>query len=283
MNKQYNKESLSSKIDHGMKKFIKKKPKSICQTPGCSNPCAGRKNVYCAGCIKYPLLVQNTYIPPVTVNQLPQSPPVPVNQTPLPTVNQTSLSPPGTATVTVKSTTHPPPKPTKIFSTPAIIKTKMTLLTANDSEYINIQQFFRTGLPYNTILGIFKLNMPIHLVIAHKNYRASHFSMTSLRAFHGTKSICSPKRFISNPKAKFCKSGCGVCGIAQNGNKKKFSSDKKLWFSDNSSISLGYCNGFGGAGEKAMFVIDLITNMPGPIFTLGSEAATLPKYLIIFQ
>ncbi|CAG8813535.1 38631_t:CDS:2, partial [Gigaspora margarita] len=269
MNKQYNKESLSSKIDHGMKKFIKKKPKSICQTPGCSNPCAGRKNVYCAGCIKYPLLVQNTYIPPVTVNQLPQSPPVPVNQTPLPTVNQTSLSPPGTATVTVKSTTHPPPKPTKIFSTPAIIKTKMTLLTANDSEYINIQQFFRTGLPYNTILGIFKLNMPIHLVIAHKNYRASHFSMTSLRALHGTKSICSPKRFISNPKAKFCKSGCGVCGIAQNGNKKKFS---KLWFSDNSSISLGYCNGFGGAGEKAMFVIDLITNMPGPIFTLGSEA-----------
>ncbi|CAG8836422.1 24707_t:CDS:1, partial [Gigaspora margarita] len=97
MKKQYNKENLVSKIYHGMKKIIKKKPKPTCQSPGCYNLCARRKDVYCAGCIKYPPRVQNT--PPVTVNQTPPSPPVTVNQTPLPppvTVNQTPLPPPVT-------------------------------------------------------------------------------------------------------------------------------------------------------------------------------------------
>ncbi|KAF0526845.1 serine/threonine protein kinase [Gigaspora margarita] len=234
MNKQYHKESLALKIYHGMKKIIKKKP--TCQTSGCYNTCAGRKDVYCTGCIEYPPNVQNTYIPPVTVNQTP-------------------LSPPTTAAVqpieTIKLTTSPSPKLTKVPSNSVIKKTEMTLLETNHSEYIKIQKFFRKGLPNNIIHGIFKLNMPTDLVKAHNT--------------------------------KFCNFGCGVCGIAQNGNSISLSRDRKLWFSNNSSISLGYCNGFGGTGEKGMFVIDFITNSPGQIFTLGSEAATLPKYLIIFQ
>ncbi|CAG8636505.1 hypothetical protein C2G38_2090946 [Gigaspora rosea] len=303
-----------------MKKIIKKKPKPTCQTPGCYNTCARRKDNYCAGCIKYPLRVQNTYIPPVTVNQTPPSPPVTVNQTPLPppvTVNQTPLSPPVTinqtpqpppetvtqavVTVnqpieTVKPTTIPSPELTKVPSNSVINKTEMTLLTNNLSEYKDVQTFFRTGLPNNTILGIFKLDMPTHLVKAHDDYRTKNLNMMNIRVFHGTKHICNPKRFISNPKAEFCNSGCGVCGIAQNGNKIAFSRDRRLWFANNSSVSLGYCNngyqmsyGNGkngakyGTVENAMFIVELITHLPGPVFTLDSEAATLPKYLIIFQ
>ncbi|CAG8742213.1 21153_t:CDS:2, partial [Gigaspora rosea] len=262
--------------------IIKKKPIPTCQTSGCYNPCASRKDVYCTGCIENPPHVQNTNIPPVTVNQTPLPPPTTVNQTPLPTsvtVNQTPLPPPETVTQavvqpieTVKPTITPSPKITKVPSNSVIKKTEMTLLKTNDSEYIKVQKFFRKGLPSNIIHGIFKLNMPTNLVKAHNSYKTRHFYTCHRKAFHGTKSICNPKRFISNPKAEFCKLGCGVCGIAQDGNRISLSRDRKLWFSNNSSISLGYCNGFGGAGEKAMFVIDLITNMPGQIFTLGSEA-----------
>ncbi|CAG8734343.1 14651_t:CDS:2, partial [Gigaspora margarita] len=268
------------KIYHGMKKIIKKKP--TCQTSGCHNTCAGRKDVYCTGCIEYPPNVQNTYIPPVTVNQTPLSPPTTFNQIPLPTpvtVNQTPLPPPEIVTQaavqpieTIKPTTTPSPKLTEVPSNSVIKKTEMTLLETNHSEYIKVQKFFRKGLPNNIIHGIFKLNMPTDLVKAHNSYKTRHFCTRNRRAFHGTKSICNPKRFISNPKAEFCNFGCGVCGIAQNGNRISLSRDKKLWFSNNSSISLSYCNVFGGTGEKGMFVIDLITNSPGQIFTLGNEA-----------
>ncbi|CAG8580757.1 26949_t:CDS:2 [Dentiscutata erythropus] len=296
MEKQYNKGSLVSKIFHGMKKIVKKK-KPTCQASGCYNLCASRKDVYCTNCIKYPPPVQNTYIPPVTVTQ----PAVNVNQsivnakptTPPPppvTVNPTTTTPPPV----IVNPTPPPPKLTQVFSNSVIKKTEMKLLKTGDPEYKDALQSFCLGLPNNTILGIFKLNMPTHLVKAHDDYKVK-YSYPNVRAFHGTKCVCGPQRFVSNPKAEFCKSGCGACGIAQDGNKIRFSGDGKLWFANNSSVSLGYCsygyhasygygkNGTYGTTANTMFIVDLITNLPGPVYILDSEASAIPKYLVIFQ
>ncbi|CAG8739673.1 13361_t:CDS:2, partial [Gigaspora margarita] len=209
----------------------------------------------------------------------PQPPPETVTQAAV-TVNQHFE--------TVKPITIPSTELTKVPSNSVINMTEMTLLKANHSEYIDVQTFFRTGLPNNIILGIFKLNMPTHLVKAHEDYRAKNLNMKNVRVFHGTKHVCNPKRFISDPKAEFCRSGCGVCGIAQNGNKITFARDKRLWFANNSSVSLGYCNngyqkpsGYrkkgatNGTVENAMFVVELITQLIGPVFTLDSEAVCI--------
>ncbi|CAG8609598.1 13342_t:CDS:1, partial [Racocetra fulgida] len=182
-----------------------------------------------------PVTVNQTLSPPsVTGNQTPAYPPVTVNKTASPpvTINKTSSSPlvvvnqtPSPPPVSVNQTVLPPPsKPT---SDPVIYKTEMKLLNPTDSEYIDVLNSFRVGLPNNTILGIFKLNIPTNLVEAHEQYRRNNPTMANIRGFHGTKSVCGPKRFITNPKAAFCRSGCGACGIAQNGNKIQFSGDKR--------------------------------------------------------
>ncbi|CAG8456235.1 13924_t:CDS:2, partial [Dentiscutata heterogama] len=312
MKKHYNKGTLVSKIFNGVKKIVNKKPKPTCQASGCYNLCASRKDVYCTRCIKYPPPVQNIYIPPVTVNPTPPPSLVTVAQ---PAVNQpivtakltTPPPPPVTVNptpplpvnvnqpiVTSKSTTPPPPKLNQIFSNSVIKKTEMKLLKTSDSEYKDALQSFRMGLPNNTILGIFKLNMPTHLVKAHNDYKAK-YSYPNVRAFHGTKCVCGPQRFVSNPKAEFCRSGCGACGIAQDGNKIRFSGDGKLWFANNSSVSLGYCsygynasygygkNGAYGATANTMFIVDLITNLSGPVYILDSEAVYIDLLRVGFK
>ncbi|PKY35152.1 hypothetical protein RhiirB3_533068 [Rhizophagus irregularis] len=74
-----------------------------------------------------------------------------------------------------------------------------------------------------------------------KNYNrsAAHSQRTLL--FHGTKISCNnPQRFIGNNN--FCLFSCGMCGIIQNGNQGKYSRfNGRMWFANNSAISLGYC------------------------------------------
>ncbi|CAG8563314.1 7745_t:CDS:2, partial [Racocetra fulgida] len=96
-----------------------------------------------------------------------------------------------------------------------IKETEMTILSTYNLEYISVKEYFHQGLPNRTILGILKLKMPTELVKAHETYKSQNFLNRTHRMFHGTKSLCNPQRFIENPQAKFCKKGCGVCGIAQ--------------------------------------------------------------------
>ncbi|CAG8652909.1 19027_t:CDS:2, partial [Cetraspora pellucida] len=106
---------------------------------------------------------------------------------------------------------------TKITSetVPEIKETEMTILPTYNLEYLWVKNYFHQGLPNRTILGIFKLEMPTELVNAHKSYKRRNFHNSIHRMFHGTRSLCNPQRFIKNSQAKFCKNGCGVCGIAQ--------------------------------------------------------------------
>src|SRR5436305_14520957 len=74
--------------------------------------------------------------------------------------------------------------------------------------------------------------MPTKHIEAHELYKKQVAQKNNLseskichRMFHGTKTamICKPQHFVNNKCALFCKFGCGVCGIIQEGNRKKYS------------------------------------------------------------
>ncbi|CAG8694332.1 5305_t:CDS:2 [Dentiscutata erythropus] len=169
-------------------------------------------------------------------------------------------------------------------------KTIMTVLKSSDEDYKKVKKMFQVGLPKSTILGIFQLQMPTRLVDDHETYKvkiADSIKTTNDRVthkmFHGTKHTdnCDPQRFIKTRNARFCKSGCGFCGIAQAGNQSKFSNyNGKMWFANNSITSLGYC---GTYNVKTMFVVDVIAEKYEGILIVRDNAATIPKYLIIFK
>ncbi|CAG8600342.1 8270_t:CDS:2, partial [Racocetra persica] len=171
-----------------------------------------------------------------------------------------------------------------------IERTIITELKAEDEDYEKVKTMFQVGLPKNNILGIFQLQMPTKLLNNHEAYKnqIANSAKTSKdrvthKMFHGTKhpDSCDPQRFINNRKAKFCKSGCGFCGIAQEGNQSKFSNyNGKMWFANNSITSLGYC---GTPSVKTMFVIDVIAEQYQGILIVSNNAATIPRYLIVFK
>ncbi|CAG8808155.1 16435_t:CDS:2, partial [Gigaspora rosea] len=73
---------------------------------------------------------------------------------------------------------------------------------------------------------------------------------------------------MENNIPNFCKSGCGLCGIVQQGNRKI--SAKRMWFAQQSGMSLGYCNR--GIKVKVMFVIDCVAiTQPKNVFITCKE------------
>ncbi|CAG8465077.1 hypothetical protein C2G38_2216766 [Gigaspora rosea] len=169
-------------------------------------------------------------------------------------------------------------------------KTIMAELKSSDEDYKEVKKMFQVGLPKSNILGIFKLQMPSRLLNDHEIYKdkiaesiCTSKDKVTHRMFHGTKhpDKCDPQRFIKNPNAKFCKSDCGFCGIARGGNQSKFSNyNGKMWFANNSITSLGYC---GTLNIKTMFVVDVIAERYEGILIVRDNAATIPKYLIVFK
>ncbi|CAG8456208.1 17781_t:CDS:2 [Funneliformis caledonium] len=172
----------------------------------------------------------------------------------------------------------------------SIKKTKMTTLSPTDQEYNEVEKFFSVGLPHKEILGIVRLQMPRKLVKAHKQYKIQTSKVNNVpelnvchKMFHGTKNGlgCEPQRFIDQKKAGFCKKPCGVCGIAKEGNKTKFSRySHQMWFANSSSTSQGYCS---NTSVKVIFVVDVIAPVGGSILIVDKDAATLPKYLIVYK
>jgi len=171
-----------------------------------------------------------------------------------------------------------------------IKKTKLKTLSSKDKEYIQVQRHFHVGLPNKKIHGIVRLQMPTKLIEAHEQYKKQVAQKNNLseskichRMFHGTKTamICKPQHFVNNKCALFCKFGCGVCGIIQEGNRKKYSHyTQRMWFANNAATSLSYCS---GGNMKAMFVVDVVSTSPNSILIIEDDEATIPKYLIVFQ
>ncbi|CAG8554779.1 15125_t:CDS:2 [Funneliformis mosseae] len=209
--------------------------------------------------------------------------------------------------------------PTSIPSTPTsfnasdptnkcvLSKTKLKVLSEGDAEYNQIRDYFFIGLPHANIHSIIQLQMPTKLINAHAQYKhtslLNHLSTTqednldkfTYRMFHGTKISCNPKRLI-NGHNSYCMFNCGMCGIIQNGNQRKYSRfNGRMWFANNSAISLGYCNlstsrtffnctPFASKSSLlAMFVVDVVSYNSSDIIIVDKDEATLPRYLILFE
>ncbi|CAG8505283.1 16023_t:CDS:2 [Acaulospora colombiana] len=193
-----------------------------------------------------------------------------------------------------------------------ILTTQMIQLDESDPDYISIKEGF--GINLNStranILAIMKLQMPTKLEKAHEKYKKKMTKKLGMDAeefthkmHHGTKSSagCDLRRFIMNFEAgesgfgnveydpTFCKENCGVCGIAQCGNKRKYARTKSLfkrnrmWFAKDPSVSLGFCNYGYKDTIKGMFIVDVIHKRDEHIIITTKERATLPRYLIIFE
>ncbi|CAJ0761644.1 24819_t:CDS:2 [Entrophospora sp. SA101] len=153
----------------------------------------------------------------------------------------------------------------------SINKNKKTIvipLKMNDHDYMVTQQHFRVGLPAAKILTILRLQMPSRLVEAHEKHKKQiakngnrNLESVTHKMFHGTRVCCNVVRYGGLAVWDFCKANCGVCGIATNGNSRKFSKHQgRMWFANSSAISLGYCS---NDPIKAIFIVDVIS-LVGP-------------------
>jgi len=165
--------------------------------------------------------------------------------------------------------------------------TKLIQLPLDNHDYMTVQQKFKLGVPAANILAIFKVIMPARIIQAHETYQkqiAGNNPVVNVThtMFHGSHVACDAKRFYGPPGWKYCAAAnCGLCGISQNGNScAKSKHGGRMWFADNSQTSLGYCR---TDPIKAMFIQEIISATGGAIIIVDKEAATLVKFLIIFQ
>ncbi|CAG8535490.1 10853_t:CDS:2 [Acaulospora colombiana] len=150
--------------------------------------------------------------------------------------------------------------------------TRIVRMNQNDPDYIAVQQRFLAGIPNAKIQAILRMNMPRRLVDAHENYKNQTRQIVH-QMFHGTRVACNPEKYYdNNAELTFCATGCGLCGISQNGNLCSVSKHSgRMWFARHSSTSLGYC---GSVQIKAMFSVDVVSpsTTPQDIIIVDKEA-----------
>ncbi|CAG8531986.1 17006_t:CDS:2, partial [Gigaspora rosea] len=173
--------------------------------------------------------------------------------------------------------------PSKTSST--ITQTQLTLLSRTDPEYEIIKNLFAITPKIHVIV---KLKMPTKLENKHEKYKrflvkysARNINTVTYKMFHGTKRWRSCDLLMFNDQGvdikkenetpRYCQNQCGLCGILQQGNRKKCSrSRKKMWFAQDANTSLNYCTY--GTKTKVMFVIDCLTKTPPlNVFVTGKE------------
>jgi hypothetical protein len=168
-----------------------------------------------------------------------------------------------------------------------LTKTKMSLLNANDLDYIGAHQRFISMLPQAKVQAIFRLQMPKNLVEAHQNLKKQIATQNNLplnrvthKMFHGTKSNCDPLQFL-NRLSPLCSNGCGLCGIVTQGNNTAYSRyNGQMWFANHASTSSGYCS---GGSANVIFMVDVLAPTANSILIVGQNAATLPRFLILYR
>ncbi|CAG8749033.1 10067_t:CDS:2, partial [Gigaspora margarita] len=155
-----------------------------------------------------------------------------------------------------------------------ILQTQLIRLREKDPEYDEVKDLFAIKTKIHAII---KLQMPTKLENKHEKYKKSiakkikgqdkNVDYVTHKMFHGTKRWINCDLLMINESGnndiikmennipKFCKSGCGLCGIVQQGNRKI-----EMWFAQQSGISLGYCSR--GIKVKVMFVIDCVAITP---------------------
>ncbi|CAB5154631.1 hypothetical protein GLOIN_2v1511084 [Rhizophagus irregularis DAOM 181602=DAOM 197198] len=178
---------------------------------------------------------------------------------------------------------------------PLLTRTQMILLKKSDNDYITVKKMFYSEIPRGVIKGIIRLDMPSKLIKLHEKYKnkvaklaGKNVDDVTYSMFHGTTTStgCDPDRFLERnyplSEKSFCKKGCGMCGIIQNGNRKKFSKhNKKMWFANSALISRDYTDG--NHHTKVMFVVDIVAQEHNYILVVNKNKATLPRFMILFD
>ncbi|KAF0433611.1 hypothetical protein F8M41_005020 [Gigaspora margarita] len=173
---------------------------------------------------------------------------------------------------------------------PNVENTQMTVLNDQDQDYIIVKRMFFSDIPRAEIKGIIRLDMPTKLIKSHEKFKKKIAKKSGLKTenithsmFHGTTSSfdCNPERFLQGNR-EFCKKGCGVCGIAKQGNKKKYSKhSKKMWFAHSALVSNDYTNV--NSHIQVMFIVDVVADKHDWIIVARKNKATLPRFMIIFD
>ncbi|RIB25240.1 hypothetical protein C2G38_2166448 [Gigaspora rosea] len=103
-----------------------------------------------------------------------------------------------------------------------ILTTLKSVFTHKDPEYDEVKDLFTIKTKIHAII---KLQMPTKLENKHEKYKKSiSKKIKGPDKSNGNNDIIK----MENSIPKFCKSGCGLCGIVQQGNRKI--SAKRMWF-----------------------------------------------------
>ncbi|CAG8524590.1 10733_t:CDS:2 [Ambispora gerdemannii] len=109
--------------------------------------------------------------------------------------------------------------------------------------------------------------------------------------FHGTTYRCRDPITMLETEAEFCENEeCAMCGILREGNKKRKTRNSWLWWkksgiwsSNDPGHSLAHSLKRPDQHPYIMFVLDVLSPLPGYTLEVFDEAATIPKYLIVFE
>ncbi|RIA89907.1 hypothetical protein C1645_771205 [Glomus cerebriforme] len=174
---------------------------------------------------------------------------------------------------------------------PPLTKTQMIVLKKNDPDYITVKNMFYSEIPRGIIKGIIRLDMPFKLIKVHEKYKSKVAKLSgksvddvTFSMFHGTTTLfgCDPYRFLEKDYTdkSFCKKGCGMCGIIQHGNRKKFSKhNKKMWFAHSALISRDYTDA--NQPTKVMFVVDIVAEEHNWILVVNKNKVRIYHIIIM--
>ncbi|KAG9301205.1 hypothetical protein G9A89_012588 [Geosiphon pyriformis] len=172
--------------------------------------------------------------------------------------------------------------------------TKLTPLHSHDPRYLEIHDRFVTALPEATVRNIISIEMPQkitkrHLKLKEKMGKKGDFTKITHSMFHGTSYICDGPNPIIAGKNPLCKlKNCAMCGILKNGNKRSKSaraclSRTGIWTSNDPAYSLHFSLRYRDRSPLIMFALDVLSPHPGYTLEVFKDAATLPRFLIIFD
>ncbi|CAG8575242.1 11264_t:CDS:2 [Ambispora leptoticha] len=179
-------------------------------------------------------------------------------------------------------------------------QTGLTSLDTVDPIYQDLHNTFTTAIPGATITGILKIEMPEKIIKRHRNlaekmskkHRTDTQTITHAM-FHGTTYSCCDPITKLETNAKLCENKeCAMCGILRKGNKMRKGRNRwwwwwrkksGIWSSNDPAHSLNYSLKRRDQHPYIMFVLDVLSPLPGYTLEVFNKAATIPKYLITFE
>ncbi|CAG8577008.1 12334_t:CDS:2 [Ambispora gerdemannii] len=177
-------------------------------------------------------------------------------------------------------------------------QTKITLLDIEEPIFQELRDQFTMAIPEATVTRILKIEMPERIIKRHQKFAAkmSKKHKTDLQTithsmFYGATYYCCDPITRLETKAELCENKeCTMCGILRKGNKMRKAKNRWWWWKKSAiSSSNDPANSLTDSLKQRdqhpyiMFVLDVLSPLPGYTLKVFNKAATIPKYLIIFE